>query len=73
MRMKRWSQSGVLDRIFCELQHKRLIAVRIECVSLDRTIIKAHPDAAGAPKKRTSIDRTQPGRLEQQSSYGCRR
>jgi transposase len=50
-RMMRWSRSGVLDRVFEQLQRQRLMHVRIEAVCLDSTIIKAHPDAAGAQKK----------------------
>jgi len=50
-RMARWSQAGVLDRVFSELQHKRLMRVRIESVSLDSTIVKVHPDGTGALKK----------------------
>jgi len=51
MRMTRWSKAGVLDRVFSELQHKRLLRVRIECLSLDSTIVKVHPDGTGALKK----------------------
>jgi len=50
-RMMRWSKAGVLDRVFTELQHKQLLRVRIECISLDSTIIKVHPDGTGALKK----------------------
>ena len=50
-RMMRWSQAGVLDRVFEQLQRQRLMHVRIEAISLDSTTIKAHPDAAGARKK----------------------
>jgi len=50
-RMMRWSQAGVLDRVFEQLQRQRLMQVRIEAVSLDSTIMRAHPDAAGARKK----------------------
>ncbi len=50
-RMMRWSQAGVLDRVFEQLQRKRLMQVHIEAISLDSTIMRAHPDAAGARKK----------------------
>ena len=50
-RMMRWSQAGVLDRVFEQLQRQRLMQVHIEAISLDSTTIKAHPDAAGARKK----------------------
>lgn len=51
-RMRRWSQLGVLDRVFEQMQRERMLRVRIEAVSLDSTSVKVHPDAAGAPKKR---------------------
>ncbi len=50
-RMMRWSQAGVLDCVFEQLQRQRLMHVRIEAISLDSTIMRAHPDAAGARKK----------------------
>ena len=52
-RMMRWSQAGVLDRVFEQLQRQRqrLMRVRIESVCLNSTIMRAHPDAAGARKK----------------------
>ena len=51
MRMSRWSRSGVLDRVFMELQCAQIIRVRIEAVSLDSTMVKVHPDGTGALKK----------------------
>ena len=51
-RMNRWAKSGVLDRVFEELQRKQVILVRIEAVSLDSTSVKVHPDGTGALKKR---------------------
>ena len=50
-RMMRWSRAGVLDRIFEQLQRRRLMGVRIEAISLDSTIVKVHPDGTGARKK----------------------
>ena len=50
-RMSRWAKAGVLDRLFEQLQRRRLMHVRIEAVSLDSTIVKVHPDGTGAPKK----------------------
>ena len=51
-RMNRWAKSGVLDRVFEELQRSRLIMIRIDAVSLDSTSVKVHPDGTGALKKR---------------------
>ena len=50
-RMSRWSKSGVLDRIFAQLQHSQIARIRIDAVSLDSTSVKVHPDAMGALKK----------------------
>ncbi len=50
-RMNRWAKAGVLDRLFEQLQHQRLVRVKIEAVSLDSTIVKVHPDGTGAPRK----------------------
>jgi transposase len=50
-RMNRWSKSGVLDRVFEELQRAQVVRIKIEAVSLDSTIVKVHPDGTGALKK----------------------
>ena len=50
-RMSRWAKAGVLDRVFEQLQRRRLMQVRIQAVSLDSTIVKVHPDGTGALKK----------------------
>ena len=50
-RMNRWSKSGVLDRVFEELQQAQVVRIKIEAVSLDSTIVKVHPDGTGALKK----------------------
>ena len=50
-RMNRWSKSGVMDRVFEELQQSQVVRIKIEAVSLDSTSIKVHPDGTGALKK----------------------
>ena len=50
-RMNRWAKSGVLDRVFAQLQQAQIICVKIEAVALDSTIVKVHPDGTGALKK----------------------
>ena len=50
-RMNRWSKSGVLDRVFEQLQQQQVVRIKIEAVSLDSTIVKVHPDGTGALKK----------------------
>ena len=50
-RMNRWSKSGVLDRVFAQLQREQIVRIKIEAVALDSTIVKVHPDGTGALKK----------------------
>ena len=72
VRMNRWSKSGVLDRVFEQLQRQQIVRLKLEAVSMDSTIVKVHPDGTGALKKRTPVDRQITGRLDHQASYGCR-
>ena len=51
VRMNRWSKSGVLDRVFEQLQREQLVRIKIEAISLDSTSVKVHPDGTGALKK----------------------
>ena len=51
MRMRRWTDAGVLDRLFDALQDHHMIRVSVDCLGLDSTSIKVHPDGTGAPKK----------------------
>jgi transposase len=44
----------VLERVFQALQEHRLIRIRVECVGLDSTSVKVHPDGTGARKKNGS-------------------
>ena len=63
-RMNRWAKSGVLDRVFSELQHQDIIRVKVEAVSLDSTSVKVHPDGTGALKKtvrKPSVNRAAAG------------
>src|SRR5919106_2478816 len=50
-RLRRWAAAGVLDRVFQALQEHRLIRIRVECLVLDSTSVKVHPDGTGARKK----------------------
>ncbi|MEX2531934.1 MAG: transposase [Gemmatimonadota bacterium] len=72
-RMNRWAKAGVLDRVFTALQEEEIIRIRVEALGLDSTIVQVHPDGTGAEKKRPAVDRTLPGWVEHQNSYGCRR
>jgi transposase len=51
-RMNRWSKSGVLDRVFEQLQRLQIVRIRIEAVSVDDTPVKVHSDSTGAFKKK---------------------
>ena len=51
MRMNRWAKSGVLDRVFEQLQREQIVRIKIEAFSLDSTSVKVHPDGTGALKK----------------------
>ena len=50
-RLNRWAKTGVLDRVFAQLQRQQLLRIRLEAVSLDSTAVKVHPDGTGALKK----------------------
>jgi transposase len=57
-RMMRWAKSGVLDRVFEQLQHLQIIQIKIEIVQvkieampLDSTVIEIHTDGTGALRK----------------------
>ena len=50
-RMNRWSKSGVLDRVFEQLQREQIVRIKLEAMSMDSTIVKVHPDGTGALKK----------------------
>ena len=52
-RMNRWSKSGVLARVFEQLQRQRIVRLKLEVVSLCSTIVKVHPDGTGALRKTT--------------------
>lgn len=49
--MRRWAKKGVLANLFAELQRQHLVCVKLEAVSVDNTIVRAHPDGTGALKK----------------------
>ena len=50
-RMNRRAKSGVLDKVFSELQRQQIIRIRVEAVSLHSTAVQVHPDGTGALKK----------------------
>ena len=52
VRLSRWVEKGVIERIFRELQKQEIVKISLEKVCLDSTSIKVHPNAHGAPKKK---------------------
>ena len=60
-RMNRWSKNGVLDRVFEQLQRRRLVRIKLEAFSLDSTSVKVHPDGTGALKKTVRKPSASPG------------
>ena len=49
--MNRGAKSGVLQKVFEQLQQQQIIRIKIEAVSMDSTSIKVHPDGTGRIKK----------------------
>ena len=50
-RARRWAESGVLRRVFEELQAIGVVTFEIRSLKFDSTSVKVHPDAQGAQKK----------------------
>jgi transposase len=53
MRFRRWTERGVWQRLWQDLQTEAFADARELLV--DSTTVRAHPHAAGAPKKRAAI------------------
>ena len=49
-RFRRWSRSGVLERLFAALRGQEAVGEDAECFGLDSTSVKVHPDGTGAWK-----------------------
>jgi transposase len=49
-KFSRWTQNGVLERIFFALQMEEIVRIRVEILALDSTCCKVHPDGHGALK-----------------------
>jgi transposase len=54
VRMLRWSEAGVLQRLFESLQVAGIIQINVRIIHMDSTSVRAHQDATGAPKKRAN-------------------
>lgn len=55
-RVNRRAKSGVIQRVFEEIQRERILAIHIDFIALDSTSTKVHPDGMGAEKKRPAIN-----------------
>jgi transposase len=67
-RFDRWAKKGVWECVFSALQDPDL-----EWLLLDSTIIRAHPHAAGAQKKRTArVDKASSASAEVEAGSGLR-
>ena len=64
--MNRWAKNGTLAKVFEALQRHQIIAIKIEAVSLDSTIVKVHPDGTGALKKQAPSPLENPEEAGQQ-------
>ena len=49
-RFRRWSRSGVLERLFAALRELHAPGGDANCFGLDSTSVKVHPDGTGARK-----------------------
>ena len=49
-RMRRWAEADVLARLFAALQEHHMIRMSVDCLGLDSTSVKMHPDGTGAAK-----------------------
>jgi transposase len=61
VRMLRWSEGGVLQRLFEALQEAGIIKINVEVIHIDSTSVRVHQDATGAPKKRALKASGDPG------------
>ncbi|MDD3589968.1 MAG: hypothetical protein PHO46_06825 [Thermoguttaceae bacterium] len=61
-RFRRWSESGVLEQTLDYIQKELLAETDVTVLSLDSTLVKVSPSAAGAVKKgKQSFGRTKGG------------
>ena len=54
VRMLRWSENGVLEKLFEALQSLEIIEIKVEIIHIDSSSIRVHQDATGAVKKRAN-------------------
>jgi transposase len=71
-RVNRWAKSGVIQRVFEEMQRERILGIHVDFMAIDSTSAKIHPDGMGAEKKRPSINWQIARRMDNQNSSDCR-
>ena len=54
VRMLRWSENGVLQKLFEALQMSGIIQINVQIIHIDSTSVRVHQDATSAPKKRAN-------------------
>ena len=72
-RFRRRAENGVLSQVLEVLQKEELIGADFSVLSLDSTLVKSSPSAAGALKKRTASDRADEGRKTTRDQGLCDR
>jgi transposase len=73
-RFNRWVKAGIIDRLFRELHVQDVLSTASLALFLDSMMVKVHPDACGALKKRQTSTRPFKRRADHKSSsYGCGR
>ena len=60
-RFRRWSESGVLERLFAALREQEVNGEEVVCFGLDSPSVKVHPDGTGARKTSRSANRVADG------------
>ena len=51
MRFSRWTEKGVMLRVFQAFEEVLMVDIDLSVLSLDSTCVKVHPDGTGALKK----------------------
>jgi hypothetical protein len=70
--VNRWARTGVLNRVFEQLQLEQIVRIKIEAFSLDPTSVKVHPDGPGALRKTAHKPLENPAADGTPRFIGCR-
>ena len=74
-RFNRWVKAGIIDKLFRELHVQNVLKTNPDALFMDTAVIKVHPDACGALKKRQAVYRAKQGRINHKnpSDFGKRK